>query len=135
MPAASRLKTSTSAMNTETVKSENIATTSTRQSAAPTRKKPFLTPAPSLASSRYNRQMLCPQISIPGQTCLSRARVLIIGLGGLGCPAAMYLAGAGVHTLGLVDGDVVELSNLHRQVLHCEETVGWSKVKSAERGL
>lgn len=70
-----------------------------------------------------------------GQLKLKNARVLIVGLGGLGCPAAMYLAGAGVGELGLVDGDTVELSNLHRQVLHASDTVGWQKTSSAVRFL
>ena len=63
------------------------------------------------------------------------ASVLIIGVGGLGCPAAQYLAGAGVGTIGLVDGDVVEWSNLHRQILHTTEMVGQLKVDSAIAGL
>lgn len=62
---------------------------------------------------------------------LRSSRVLIVGAGGLGCPAAQYLAGAGVGTLGLVDGDTVEFSNLHRQVLHRRRTVGKFKVDSA----
>ncbi len=70
-----------------------------------------------------------------GQQKLKNAKVLIVGLGGLGCPAAMYLAGAGVGELGLVDGDTVELSNLHRQVLHETDTVGWKKTRSAVRSL
>jgi adenylyltransferase/sulfurtransferase len=57
--------------------------------------------------------------------------VLIVGAGGLGCPAAVYIAGAGVKTLGLVDGDTVELSNLHRQILHNTNTIGRYKVDSA----
>ena len=61
---------------------------------------------------------------------LKRASVLIVGLGGLGCPAAMYLAAAGVGTLGLMDGDTVELSNLHRQVVHNTDTLGMKKIDS-----
>jgi adenylyltransferase/sulfurtransferase len=62
---------------------------------------------------------------------LKQTRVLIVGVGGLGCPAAAYLVGAGVGTIGLVDGDIVEESNLHRQVLHSSARVGMSKVESA----
>lgn len=65
-----------------------------------------------------------------GQKRLKASRVLIIGAGGLGCPAAAYLAGAGVGTLGIVDGDVVEASNLHRQIAHSTARVGVSKVTS-----
>lgn len=84
---------------------------------------------------RYGRQLIMPEVGLAGQLRLKKARVLIIGVGGLGCPAAMYLAGAGVGTLGLVDGDAVESSNLHRQVLHNSSTVGRSKVDSAVEGL
>jgi adenylyltransferase and sulfurtransferase len=82
---------------------------------------------------RYSRQMLLPQVGVQGQDRLRRGRVLIVGLGGLGCPAALYLAGAGVGTLGLVDrpGDVVERSNLHRQIAHDDTRVGMNKVASA----
>lgn len=66
-----------------------------------------------------------------GQLQLRSASVLLVGAGGLGCPAALYLAGAGVGTLGLVDGDKVESSNLHRQVLHRTKNVGKYKVDSA----
>ncbi|KAE8154490.1 hypothetical protein BDV25DRAFT_147753 [Aspergillus avenaceus] len=80
---------------------------------------------------RYGRQMIVPQLGLQGQLKLKSARVLIVGAGGLGCPAAQYLAGAGVGTLGLVDGDTVESSNLHRQVLHRTKNVGKFKVDSA----
>jgi adenylyltransferase/sulfurtransferase len=70
-----------------------------------------------------------------GQLKLRSAKVLIVGAGGLGCPAAQYLAGAGVGTLGLVDGDTVESSNLHRQVLHRSKNVGKLKVDSAIESL
>ena len=95
-----------------------------------------LLPAPALASSRYNRQMLIPSISLAGQQRLSNAKILIIGLGGLGSPAALYLAGSGIHTLGLLDDDQVELSNLHRQVVHRESSVAGKlgKVQSAIQG-
>ncbi|KAL4865493.1 hypothetical protein BDV12DRAFT_149276 [Aspergillus spectabilis] len=80
---------------------------------------------------RYGRQMIVPQVGLQGQLRLRDAKVLIVGAGGLGCPAALYLAGAGVGTLGLVDGDTVESSNLHRQVLHRSKNVGKLKVDSA----
>lgn len=66
-----------------------------------------------------------------GQQRLRNAKVLIVGAGGLGCPAAAYLAGAGVGTIGIIDGDVVEISNLHRQILHTIPKVGMYKVDSA----
>ena len=84
---------------------------------------------------RYGRQMILPQVGLEGHLSLRSGRVLIVGLGGLGCPAAMYLAGAGIGTLGLMDGDTVELSNLHRQILHTTERIGWNKATSAVEGL
>jgi molybdopterin/thiamine biosynthesis adenylyltransferase len=73
-----------------------------------------------------------PAIGKEGQIKLKSARVLVIGTGGLGSPAVLYLAGAGIGTLGLVDGDVVDESNLHRQVVHSEERVGINKTESAK---
>ncbi|KAI1465645.1 adenylyltransferase [Daldinia caldariorum] len=80
--------------------------------------------------SRYGRQLILPTVGIKGQLRLKSAAVLIVGAGGLGCPAAAYLAGAGVGTLGIVDGDTVEVSNLHRQIAHNTPRVGMMKVDS-----
>ena len=80
---------------------------------------------------RYGRQILLPQIDIDGQLRLKKARALIIGLGGLGSPVALYLAAAGVGELHLADFDKVELSNLHRQILHDSASLGQTKVDSA----
>ncbi|OAA55732.1 Molybdenum cofactor biosynthesis, MoeB [Cordyceps fumosorosea ARSEF 2679] len=80
---------------------------------------------------RYSRQMIVPNFGLQGQLRLREAKVLLVGAGGLGCPAAAYLAGAGVGVLGLVDGDAVEVSNLHRQVAHATSRVGMPKVESA----
>lgn len=84
-------------------------------------------------SERYVRQATV--VGARGQEALARARVLIVGAGGLGSPAAMYLAGAGVGTIGIVDDDVVELSNLHRQPVHMTDSVGRPKVESAAAHL
>jgi len=80
---------------------------------------------------RYGRQLIMPEMGLQGQLRLKNAKVLVVGVGGLGSPAAAYLAGAGVGTIGLVDGDVVELSNLHRQVAHATSRIGNLKVDSA----
>ena len=84
---------------------------------------------------RYSRQILLPQIGIEGQQRLLAARVLIIGVGGLGSPVAMYLAASGVGHLVLVDYDMVELSNLQRQIAHPPDRLGMHKVTSAQRAL
>ncbi|XP_056623954.1 adenylyltransferase and sulfurtransferase MOCS3 [Triplophysa dalaica] len=80
---------------------------------------------------RYSRQLLLPELGVQGQVSLSNKSVLVVGCGGLGCPLAQYLAAAGIGRLGLLDYDVVELSNLHRQVLHTELTLGQPKALSA----
>jgi len=83
--------------------------------------------------SRYSRQMILPEIGRDGQQALKTSKILIVGCGGLGCPSSQYLAAAGVGTIGLVDYDVVEVSNLHRQICHSKETVGVSKTESLKR--
>jgi adenylyltransferase/sulfurtransferase len=80
---------------------------------------------------RYSRQIMLPSVGIEGQERLLEARVLIVGLGGLGSPAAMYLAAAGVGTLVLADFDQVDLTNLQRQIVHTSERIGELKVESA----
>jgi adenylyltransferase/sulfurtransferase len=84
---------------------------------------------------RYARHLTLPEVGLSGQERLRSARVLLVGAGGLGSPAALYLAAAGVGTLGIVDADVVELSNLQRQVLHGQTTLGMPKTESARRRL
>lgn len=84
---------------------------------------------------RYQRQMLLPEIGEAGQQKLKDAKVLIIGAGGLGSPAALYLAGAGIGMLGIVDDDVVSMTNLHRQIIHKEQAVGINKAESAKQNL
>ncbi|KAK4647986.1 uncharacterized protein QC761_106150 [Podospora bellae-mahoneyi] len=79
---------------------------------------------------RYSRQMIVPGMGKDAQLRLINSKVLIIGAGGLGCPAAQYIAGAGIGTIGIIDGDVVEPSNLHRQVGHATSRIGMKKVDS-----
>jgi molybdopterin/thiamine biosynthesis adenylyltransferase/rhodanese-related sulfurtransferase len=81
---------------------------------------------------RYSRHLLVPEIGLEGQTKLLEAKVLLLGAGGLGSPTALYLAAAGVGTLGIVDDDTVDLSNLQRQVIHTTDRIGVPKVDSAE---
>lgn len=87
------------------------------------------------ALQRYARQLVLPEMGASGQALLGKARVLLIGAGGLGSPSALYLAAAGIGTLGLVDHDRVDRSNLHRQVLHRDDRVGMAKTESARLTL
>jgi len=84
---------------------------------------------------RYSRQIMLPELDVAGQQKLVDATVLIIGMGGLGCPAAMYLAAAGVGHLIIADDDAVELTNLQRQIAHSEKDIGSPKVASAAASL
>ena len=84
---------------------------------------------------RYSRHILLPQVGIEGQERLSSARALIVGAGGLGSPAALYLASAGIGTLALADGDTVDLTNLQRQILHRTSAIGRAKVLSGAATL
>src|SRR5881296_2789689 len=84
---------------------------------------------------RYSRHLIMPEVGMEGQKKLKAASVLLVGTGGLGSPAAMYLAAAGVGRIGLVDYDVVDESNLQRQVIHGQSTVGVKKVESAKRRI
>src|SRR5512133_2922044 len=85
--------------------------------------------------SRYSRHMILPQVGLEGQQKLKSARVLIVGTGGLGSPVSLYLAGAGIGHLGLVDFDTVDETNLGRQIVHSESMVGVPKVESAAKRL
>lgn len=84
---------------------------------------------------RYSRHILLPQIGIEGQQAIVDARALVVGAGGLGSPAAYYLASAGIGTLALADGDSVDLTNLQRQILHRTDSVGMAKSESGQRTL
>jgi molybdopterin/thiamine biosynthesis adenylyltransferase/rhodanese-related sulfurtransferase len=87
------------------------------------------------AGERYARHLVLPEIGLAGQQKLLRARVVLIGAGGLGAPIALYLAAAGVGTLTLIDDDVVERSNLQRQIIHADARIGMPKVESARSAL
>ena len=82
--------------------------------------------------ARYSRHITLQEIGVKGQKKLLAAKVLIIGAGGLGAPAAMFLAAAGVGTIGIADADTVDLSNLQRQVIHSTSDIGKPKVESAK---
>lgn len=99
---------------------------------------PLVAPGPPLSSaelSRYSRHLLIPDFGVSGQRRLKNARVLVIGAGGLGSPALLYLAAAGVGTLGVVDFDVVDESNLQRQIIHHTADVGRPKTESAAESI
>lgn len=98
----------------------------------PIERPPELSPA---QLERYSRHLLLPEVGELGQEKLLQSRVLLLGAGGLGSPAALYLAAAGVGTIGLVDNDAVDASNLQRQVMHGTSTIGDPKVKSAQARL
>lgn len=84
---------------------------------------------------KYNRHIILPEIGVSGQERILKAKVLIVGAGGLGAPVLLYLAAAGVGTIGIVDNDVVSLSNLQRQILYKEEQCGQSKAEYAKDAL
>lgn len=88
-----------------------------------------------LQIQRYSRHLILNEVGGKGQKKLSQAKILLIGAGGLGSPAGLYLAAAGIGTIGLVDGDVVDLSNLQRQIMHSTATVGMPKVESGKKTL
>ncbi len=98
---------------------------------------PFEMPAQLSDSQRerYSRHLLLPEVGEAGQEKLLKARVLLLGAGGLGSPSALYLAAAGVGTIGLVDADIVDMSNLQRQIMHASSRVGLPKVESAKQAL
>src|ERR1700761_8667285 len=99
---------------------------------------PLVEPAPELTPEeirRYSRHLIIPDVAMAGQKRLKNAKVLAVGAGGLGSPALMYLAAAGVGTLGIIDFDVVDESNLQRQVIHGQSDVGRSKAESARDSI
>jgi len=82
---------------------------------------------------RYAKQMALPEVDEEGQKKISLSKVLVVGAGGLGSPVIQYLVGAGIGTIGVIDDDIVELSNLHRQIIHTSYNIGESKVESAKK--
>ena len=100
--------------------------------------KPLVEPGPSLTVDqvrRYSRHLIIPDVAMDGQRRLMAAKVLCVGAGGLGSPALMYLAAAGVGTLGIVEFDVVDESNLQRQIIHGQSDVGKAKRRALQRAL
>lgn len=97
--------------------------------------RPKDTPAPGAALERYARHIILREIGGPGQKKLGEAKVLVLGAGGLGGPSLQYLGAAGVGTLGVIDDDVVEAANLHRQVIHTDARIGMPKVFSAQAAI
>ena len=81
---------------------------------------------------RYARHISLPDVGIEGQRLINKSRILVIGAGGLGRPVLLYLAAAGVGEIGIIDDDLVDLSNLQRQIIHAESNIGTSKVESAK---
>src|SRR6187200_1736986 len=95
---------------------------------------PLVEPAAELTKdevARYSRHLIIPDVSVDGQKRLKNAKVLVVGAGGLGSPALLYLAAAGVGTLGIIDYDVVDESNLQRQIIHGQRDIGRAKADSA----
>lgn len=86
-------------------------------------------------NKRYSRQICIPEVGLSGQQAINNSRVLIVGMGGLGCPAAQYLAAAGIGHLGIVDSDLVDETNLHRQILFSFSDIGKRKVEAAQAAL
>ncbi|RMG00022.1 MAG: adenylyltransferase, partial [Nitrospirae bacterium] len=82
---------------------------------------------------RYSRHIILPEVGGKGQEALLKARVFLVGAGGLGCPVGYYLAAAGVGTIGMIDNDTIELSNLQRQIAHNTDRVGMNKAESAKK--
>ncbi|MEO9220701.1 MAG: molybdopterin-synthase adenylyltransferase MoeB, partial [Mycobacteriaceae bacterium] len=106
--------------------------------ASPTGLPPLVEPAAELSKDeveRYSRHLIIPEVGMAGQKRLKNAKVLVIGAGGLGSPALLYLAAAGVGTLGIVDFDVVDESNLQRQVIHGQSDIDKSKALSAKESI
>ena len=101
----------------------------------PTTSEPTLPELTTDDLSRYSRHLILPEVGMEGQRRLKAARVLCVGTGGLGSPLAFYLAAAGIGTLGLVDFDVVDASNLQRQIIHSTKDIGRKKLDSAEEKL